>query len=150
RVVVGDDDDVGAAAALDGRRQARLDVVLVDALDRDLHARLLAELLRLLLEHLVRRRDEVRPLQEVQPCALCEGGGGAGRGENAGGGSLQEVATGEAGDGHSVLLDGARVSNTWRAQPQSVRLSRHYRALHVDVGRGFVTAPRVGQWAGTQ
>ena len=48
----------------------RLDVVLVDALDRDLDARLLAELLGLVLEQRVGGRDEVRPLQQVQPRAL--------------------------------------------------------------------------------
>src|SRR5207248_9185562 len=97
RVIVGDDDDVGAAGALDGRRQARLDVVLVDAFDRDLHTGLLAELLRLLLEDLVGRRDEVRPLQKVQPRALRPRGRGAGRAEDAGGGRLEKIATGEAG-----------------------------------------------------
>ena len=127
RVVVGDDDDIGAAGALDGRRQACLDVVLVDALDRDLHPGLPAELLRLLLEDLVGGRDEVRPLQEVQPRPLRPRGRGAGRGEDTDGGRRPEkIATGEAAD-HDVLLDGACFSNTWRAPPQSVGLSRHGR-----------------------
>src|SRR5262249_60762222 len=54
-VVVGDDDDIGAAAALDGRGDPRLDVVLVDPLDLDLDAGLLGELRRLLVEEDVGR-----------------------------------------------------------------------------------------------
>src|SRR4029079_6228109 len=66
RVVVGDDDDVGPGAALDGRRHASLDVVLVDALDGDLDAGLLAELLGLGLEERVGGRNEVRTLPQKQ------------------------------------------------------------------------------------
>jgi hypothetical protein len=69
-VVVGDDDDVGPGAALDGRRHASLDVVLVDALDGNLDAGLLAELLGLGLEERVGGGNEVRPLQQVQTRAL--------------------------------------------------------------------------------
>ena len=101
RVVVGDDDDVRAAAALDRRREARLDVVLVDPLDRDLGARLPAELLRLFFEHLVGRRNEVRPLQEVQARALRERGCGAGGGERPrGGGGSEKLASAEPGHRH--------------------------------------------------
>ena len=106
RVIVRDDDDVGAAAALDRRREARLDVVLIDALDGDLRTRLSAELLRLLLEHLVGGWDEVRPLQEVQSRSLGEYGRGARGGERAGGGDFHEVATAEAADGHAFLPGG--------------------------------------------
>ena len=57
-----------------GCRDARLDVVLVDPLDLDLHARLLSKLGRLLVEEDVRRLDEVRPLQQVEPCPSRRGG----------------------------------------------------------------------------
>src|SRR5262245_37089604 len=63
RVVVVDDDDVGARPALDGRRGPGLDVVLVDPLDRDLHPGLSAKVLGLGIEHGVGGGDEVRPFQ---------------------------------------------------------------------------------------
>ena len=82
-MVVGDDDDVRPGLRLDGRRDAGLDVVLVDPLDLDLHAGLLAELGRLLVEEDVRRLDEVRPLEQVEPGAPRRGRG-LGVGEDAG------------------------------------------------------------------
>ena len=97
RVIVRQDDDVRPRAALDRRRRPRLQVVLVDALDLDLDARLLAELHGLGLEESVGGRDEMRPLQQVQPGALrvcrraaggddaldAAGGGAGGKGEKA-------------------------------------------------------------------
>ena len=84
----------GPAAALHRRRHARLDVVLVDPLDAHLDARLLAELLGLLLEQRVRGGNEVRPLQQVQARALRERGRAPGGGEHrGGGGGLEEVPT---------------------------------------------------------
>ena len=70
RVVVGDDDDVGAGSALHRRGDAGLDVVLVDSLDADLRPRLLTEFPGLRLEEGVGGGDEVRPLEEVQRGAL--------------------------------------------------------------------------------
>jgi hypothetical protein len=77
-----------------GCRHARLDVVLVDALDLDLGAGLLAELPGLGLEQRVGGRDEVRPLQQVQPRALGVRGGAPGGHDpfDAGGGGARESA----------------------------------------------------------
>jgi hypothetical protein len=73
-MIVRDGHDVGAAPALDRGGNTRLDVVLIDALGDDLDAGLLAELLRLLIEELIRRGDEVRPLEDMEPRPLREGG----------------------------------------------------------------------------
>jgi hypothetical protein len=124
-MIVRDGHDVGAAPALDRGRDARLDVVLIDALGDDLDAGLLAELLRLLIEELIRRGDEVGPLKDVEPRPLREGGRlthGEHRGE-----------CGAAGDETSTVHGGSsclHMSNMlWGRRPWRTR-SEHPLTLH--------------------
>jgi hypothetical protein len=115
-VVVGDHDDVGTGPALDGGGDPRLDVVLVDPLQADLDAGLLAELPGLGLEEDVGGRDEVRPLQELEAGGLGERGRPSGRHDafhperrdsGRGAGCLEELPT--TGRGRSSLTSRSRV-----------------------------------------
>jgi hypothetical protein len=76
-------DDVGACARRHRRRHARLDIIGVDALDRDLGAQDPRGLAHLTGQDLVARRDEVVPPEDMQRGALRMSGGSA-RGQNTG------------------------------------------------------------------
>ena len=74
RPVVEHLDDVRARAGLDGRGDARLQVVLVDGLERHFHLHLLAVVGELALELGLALGNEVHTEEEMEPRGLGVGG----------------------------------------------------------------------------
>jgi hypothetical protein len=123
RPVVQHHDDVRPRARLDGRGDARLQVVGVDRLERDLDLRLLAVLGVLPAQLDVPLGDEVDPLQHLDLGALRVGGGAPGR-EDAleareRGGTARGLQQGAPVDGMSGPIVGTGFGHVWASSAGS-------------------------------
>src|SRR5207302_9156870 len=92
RPVVEHQDDIGTAAGLDGGGNARLEVVRVDGLERDLGPRLLIVFGDLAPQFDVPLGNEIDPLKKVDLGPLSVGGRPAGR---------EDLFDPTGGDGHT-------------------------------------------------